>query len=76
MRTWSELKDTIYNISIFLSILFVLSLFVLIGITIIFLASSRYGYAWISFIGVVFSSLMIYYLDKVTDLLDVAKYFD
>lgn len=74
MRTWEELKETIYNISVFLSILFVLSLFVLIGITILFLANSMYGYAWISFMGVVFASFMIYYLDKVTDLLSIGVF--
>ena len=74
MRTWEELKDTIYNISIFLGILFVLSLFVFIGITIIFLVSSKYGYAWLALIGVVFSSFMLYYLNKVTDLLNIGVF--
>ena len=70
MRTWEELKDTIYNISMFLSIFFIL-LFIVSGVTtLICFSYSMFGYAWISFIVVVFSSFMIYYLAKVTDLLN------
>ena len=74
MRTWEELKDTIYNISMFLSIFFVL-LFIVSGVTtLLCLSYSMFGYAWISFIVVVFSSFMIYYVDKVTDLLNIGVF--
>lgn len=76
MRSWEELKETIYNISMFLSVLFVLSLFIAIGITILFLANSMFGYAWISFMGVAFSGFMLYYIEKVTDLLAIANFND
>ena len=76
MRTWNELKETIYNISLFLEVLFTVSLFVAIGITIIFLANSMFGYTLISLMGVVVIGFMLYYTDKVADLLAIAKFDD
>lgn len=74
MRTWEELKEKIYNISLVLAALFLILLIVSIVITILFLVKLMFGYAWLSFIVVYFTSFMLYYLDKVTDLLDIGVF--
>ena len=74
MRTWEELKEKIYSISMVLSILFIILLIVSIGATLLLLSCSYFGYAWLSFIVVCFTSFMLYYLDKVTDLLNIGVF--
>ena len=74
MRSWEELKETIYGISIFLFIFFFILLIGSVTATIYLLVTYNFGYSWLSFIVVAFSSFMIYYLDKVTDLLNIGVF--